>query len=49
MVSLVYSQTEVLQKEVFLVERLDKARSKMRHLNCVVFGVWPTLSACRFN
>jgi vacuolar protein sorting-associated protein 45 len=41
-VSLVFSQTEILQKEVYLFERLDTpAREKMPHVNAVVF-VRPT-------
>lgn len=39
---MVYSQTEILQKEVFLVEKLQKAkRDKMQHMKAVVF-VRPT-------
>jgi len=44
-VSIVYSQTEILQKEVFLVDRLDKkGREKLLHLKAVVF-VRPTLDS----
>jgi len=38
MISIVYSQTEVLQKEVFLVDKLEKeGREKLPHLKAVVF------------
>lgn len=40
-VSMVYSQTQILDKEVYLVERLDKSREVMSHLKAVVF-VQPT-------
>lgn len=41
-VSLVFSQTEILQKEVYLFERIDTAaREQMSHVNAVVF-VRPT-------
>eukprot|EP01135_Chromosphaera_perkinsii_P002007 Nk52_evm54s215 gene=Nk52_evmTU54s215 len=37
-VSMVYTQSEILQKEVFLVDRVDSTgREKMGHLKCVVF------------
>ncbi|KAK9508118.1 hypothetical protein O3M35_007851 [Rhynocoris fuscipes] len=38
-VSMVYSQSEILQKEVYLFERLDAASSNepMKHLKCIVF------------
>jgi vacuolar protein sorting-associated protein 45 len=34
-----YSQSEILQKEVFLFERIDVANQEdpMRHLKCIVF------------
>lgn len=42
MVSVVFSQSEILQKEVFLVEKLSKPkRDKMQHMKCLVF-VRPT-------
>eukprot|EP01006_Ploeotia_vitrea_P019601 TRINITY_DN51813_c0_g1_i1.p1 TRINITY_DN51813_c0_g1~~TRINITY_DN51813_c0_g1_i1.p1 ORF type:complete len:627 (-),score=93.29 TRINITY_DN51813_c0_g1_i1:1333-3156(-) len=42
MISLVYSRTTILEKEVFLIDRLDNdKREKMPHLKCVVF-VRPT-------
>jgi vacuolar protein sorting-associated protein 45 len=35
---MVYSQTEILQKEVFLVERVDVTnREPMTHLRCMAF------------
>lgn len=40
-VSSVYSQTQILEKEVFLVERLGKDYETMKHLKCAVF-VQPT-------
>ena len=41
---MVFSQTEILQKEVFLVEKLGKHnRDKMQHMKCIVF-VRPTQS-----
>ncbi|XP_073989668.1 vacuolar protein sorting 45 isoform X2 [Rhodnius prolixus] len=38
-VSMVYSQSEILQKEVYLFERLDSPSSTepMKHLKCIVF------------
>lgn len=37
-VSMVYSQSEILQKEVFLFERIDVGgREAMKHLKCVCF------------
>ncbi|KAI8793205.1 vacuolar protein sorting-associated protein 45 [Biomphalaria glabrata] len=37
-VSMVYAQSEILQKEVYLFERIDTAgRETMKHLNCIVF------------
>ncbi len=33
-----FAQSEILQKEVFLFERLDMARSEpMKHLKCIAF------------
>ena len=41
-ISMVYSQTEILEQEVFLVERIDMPhRDKMTHLKAIVF-VRPT-------
>ena len=41
-VSMVYSQSEILQKEVFLFELIhNKGRETMKHLNCICF-VRPT-------
>ncbi|VDI09735.1 vacuolar protein sorting-associated protein 45 [Mytilus galloprovincialis] len=41
-VSMVYAQSEILQKEVYLFERLDSAgRETMKHLKCIAF-VRPT-------
>lgn len=41
--SIAYTQTEILQKEVFLVERLDKkGRERLPHLKALVF-VRPTI------
>ncbi|CAB3375294.1 Hypothetical predicted protein [Cloeon dipterum] len=38
-VSMAYSQSEILQKEVFLFERIDVASNQehMKHLKCIVF------------
>jgi len=37
-ISLVYAQSEILQKEVYLIERIDVAnREPMTHLKCVAF------------
>ncbi|GIY20911.1 vacuolar protein sorting-associated protein 45 [Caerostris darwini] len=37
-VSMAFAQSEILQKEVFLFERLDMARSEpMKHLKCITF------------
>ena len=39
---MVYAQSEILQKEVYLFERLDSsARETMKHLKCIAF-VRPT-------
>lgn len=39
---MVYAQSEILQREVFLFERLDMMnREIMRHMKCIVF-VRPT-------
>jgi len=41
-VSIVYAQSEILQRDVFLFERVDSSgREAMRHLKCIVF-VRPT-------
>jgi len=43
-VSIVFSQSQILQKEVYLFERLDvKAREKMAHLKAVCF-IRPTMN-----
>ncbi|XP_033749827.1 LOW QUALITY PROTEIN: vacuolar protein sorting-associated protein 45-like [Pecten maximus] len=36
-VSMVYAQSEILQKEVYLFERIDSARETMKHLKCICF------------
>lgn len=37
-VSMVYAQSEILQKEVYLFERIDSpAREMMKHLKCICF------------
>lgn len=37
-VSMVYAQSEILQKEVYLFERIDApGRETMKHLNCIAF------------
>tara|TARA_B110000208_G_scaffold3375_1_gene4495 strand:- start:534 stop:2006 length:1473 start_codon:yes stop_codon:yes gene_type:complete len=41
MLSLVYSQSQIMEKEVFLVERLGEEHERMTHLNAIVF-VRPT-------
>lgn len=39
---MVYAQSEILQKEVYLFERIDSAsRETMKHLKCICF-VRPT-------
>ena len=40
-VSMVYSQTQVLEREVYLVEQLGKAHESMTHLKACVF-IQPT-------
>ena len=40
-VSMVYSQTQILEKEVYLVETLGKAHDPMPHLKAAVF-IQPT-------
>lgn len=44
-ISMAFSQSEMLQKEVYLFERLDNAHSseRMKHLKCIVF-IRPTKS-----
>ena len=39
MISMAYSQSEILQKEVYLFEQIDKLGSgpNMKHMKCVVF------------
>jgi len=36
-VSMVYTQTQLLEKEIFLVERIGKAHEPMRHLKAIIF------------
>lgn len=38
-VSMVYSQSEILQKEVYLFERIDSQskRDNMKYMKCIVF------------
>jgi len=37
-VSMVYAQSEILQKEVYLFERIDSSgRETMKHLKCICF------------
>ena len=37
-VSMVYAQSEILQKEVYLFERIDSGgRETMKHLKCICF------------
>ena len=37
-VSMVYAQSEILQKEVYLFEKIDMLeRESMKHLNCITF------------
>lgn len=38
-ISMAFSQTDMLQREVYLFERIDSARSteRMKHLKCIVF------------
>lgn len=38
-ISMVFSQSDMLQKEVYIFERIDTARSteRMKHLKCLVF------------
>eukprot|EP01147_Barroeca_monosierra_P010672 gene10672-2778_t len=44
-ISMVYSQSEILQKEVYLIEPIDMAqREPMNHMKCVVF-IRPTQSS----
>lgn len=45
-ISLVYTQTEILNKEVFLVETLGKKHQRMLHMKAVVF-VRPTKPSVR--
>jgi vacuolar protein sorting-associated protein 45 len=44
-VSMVYSQTQILEQEVYLVERLGKAHESMGHLKAAVF-LQPTEDNC---
>lgn len=37
-VSMVYAQSEILQKEVYMFERIDSGgRETMKHLKCIAF------------
>lgn len=37
-ISMVYSQSEILQKEIYLIERIDVPnREPMTHLKCIAF------------
>jgi vacuolar protein sorting-associated protein 45 len=45
-VSLVYSQTDILSKEVLLVEGIGTSTTRMKHMNAIVF-VRPTLDSIR--
>lgn len=37
-VSMVFAQSEILQKEVYLFERIDsRGRQAMKHLKCITF------------
>jgi vacuolar protein sorting-associated protein 45 len=48
-ISLAYSQTEILQKEVYLIERIDVPnREPMTHLKCVAFLRPTTVSGGEF-
>eukprot|EP00054_Salpingoeca_dolichothecata_P021977 m.142403 g.142403 ORF g.142403 m.142403 type:complete len:118 (-) comp24184_c0_seq1:95-448(-) len=48
-VSMVYAQSEILQKEVYLIERIDiAAREPMTHLKCICF-LRPTEVFSRVN
>ena len=47
-VSMVYAQSEILQKEVYLFERIDSSvRETMKHLKCISF-VRPTKENVEF-
>ena len=43
LMSLNYSQTEIMEKDVVLVERLGKTHESMMHLKCIVY-IQPTES-----
>ncbi|ODV92477.1 hypothetical protein CANCADRAFT_87224 [Tortispora caseinolytica NRRL Y-17796] len=45
-VSMVFSQSQLLQRQVYLVDRLDNNREKMKHLKCIVF-IRPTQESIR--
>lgn len=39
MISMAYTQTDMLQKEVYLFERIDSGRSneRLKYLKCIVY------------
>lgn len=38
LISLVYSQSQLLEKEIYLIDRIDnRKREKMKHLKCITF------------
>ena len=46
-VSMVYAQSEILQKEVYLLERIEQqAREVMTHLKAIVFVRPSPVSRC---
>lgn len=48
MVSVIYTQSDLLQQEVYLVDRIENGnREKMSHLKCVCY-VRPTPDNLRF-
>jgi vacuolar protein sorting-associated protein 45 len=36
-ISIVFSQSQLLAKEIYLIDKIDSKREKMRHLKCITF------------
>ncbi|KAJ3262487.1 vacuolar protein sorting-associated protein 45 [Boothiomyces macroporosus] len=46
-ISVVYTQSQLLQKEIYLIDRIENKREQMKHLKCIVF-LRPTLSSIQY-
>lgn len=36
-ISICYTQSQLLAKEIYLIDRVETAREKMKHLKCIAF------------